>query len=125
MSLLEDVAEFHAKFRTPLMPRPTALPNVLPPELGRARLAHLREEVQEYTSAIIAGNVAAQADALVDVVYVAIGNALIQGLPFAEVWDAVHRANLQKEYAPHVAKRLIKPPSWQPPDIAAILARHA
>jgi predicted HAD superfamily Cof-like phosphohydrolase len=50
-------------------------------------------------------------------------------LPFDEMWTAVHAANMAKvwpdgtvHYGEH--HKVLKPPGWQAPDIAAIVAAH-
>lgn len=60
------------------------------------------------------------ADALADLIYVAIGTALEFGIPFNRVWSAVQRANMAKVGGSvrEDGKRL-KPPGWTPPDIEA------
>lgn len=65
-----------------------------------------------------------QADALVDLVVVAVGTGVEMGLPWKELWDDVQRANMAKERG--VTKRghavdLVKPEGWEPPRTAAIL----
>lgn len=118
----EDVLAFHDKMDIPRALVPTPLH--LTPS-GFERLRHLREELDEYDRAADRGDVAGQADALVDLVYVAIGNAIAQGFPWDELWAEVHAANLRKERDPSLAKRVRKPAGWQPPDVAGILAEAA
>lgn len=65
-----------------------------------------------------------QADALIDLVYVAKGTAVMMGLPWDMLWDDVQRANMSKEAG--VGKRghlvdCIKPPGWVPPQTHEIL----
>lgn len=111
----------------------------------KERIECLLEELQEFAAGcglIIchpAGNgnfrveylkndqdLAAQADALVDLVYFAIGTAVMLGLPWQHLWDDVQRANLTKVPGPtkRVGHRrdLMKPPGWEGPRTEAILA---
>ena len=86
--------------------------------VGRDRLAVLER-------ADIDPDLPLQADALVDLVYVAKGTAVSMGLPWTELWDDVHRANMAKQ--PGETKRrhrvdCVKPPGWAPPRTADILA---
>jgi len=64
------------------------------------------------------------ADALIDLVYIACGTAVMLGLPWQELWDDVQRANLGKVRG--IGKRghqvdLIKPPGWEGPKTAELL----
>jgi predicted HAD superfamily Cof-like phosphohydrolase len=65
-----------------------------------------------------------QADALVDLVYVAKGTAIMLGLPWDMLWDDVQRANMAKVHG--IGKRghlmdAIKPAGWEPPITDEIL----
>lgn len=65
-----------------------------------------------------------QADALVDMVYVALGSVVMMGLPWQELWDDVHRANMEKVRGIGTRGNLvdcIKPQGWQGPKTLEIL----
>jgi hypothetical protein len=63
------------------------------------------------------------ADGIVDAIYVLIGAAITYGIDIRPVWQAVHAANMAKEGgATREDGKVQKPPGWQPPDIAGILA---
>lgn len=134
----EDVAEFNRKFSMLIGYRPQHLTKRK--LIERARF--LREELDEFIEN--AGlyyddetgfevvdapqNLAGMADALVDIVYVAKGTAVMMGLGevWPELWAEVQRANMAKERG--VGKRgnlvdCIKPVGWVPPNHEAILAR--
>src|SRR3546814_5926129 len=69
-------------------------------------------------------NLAQQADALVDLVYVALGTAVMLGLPWDWLWNDVQRANMAKVRG--MTKRghavdVTKPPGWQGPQNQRIL----
>ena len=69
-------------------------------------------------------NIEKQADALCDAVYFIKGTAIMLGLPWAQLWDDVQRANMTKVRG--VGKRghivdLVKPPGWQGPRTYEIL----
>lgn len=88
----------------------------------------MREELQEFVDATERGDMHEAADALVDMVYVALGTAAMMGLPWQQLWDEVQRANLAKERVTDAgqSKRgstldLFKPPGWQGPDHSAAL----
>lgn len=131
-SNFEDVLEFHAKFDLlPTEPGPRALPK----SLQEFRERFMREELGEFWASYRAGengepDVPGLADALVDLVYVALGTAVMMGLPWPELWDAVHAANMTKvrAQAPADSKRgstfdVVKPAGWVAPDVAGIIAR--
>lgn len=90
----------------------------------RERAACMQEELNEFHEGIELQDLAKQADALVDLVYFAKGTAVMLGLPWAELWDDVHGANMDK--VPGVGPRgqkvdVIKPVGWIPPQTEAIL----
>lgn len=142
MSELDDVRRFHERFDLPHRDRPGLLP--------RQRLAEranfMLEELIEFAAA--AGlaladdedgetrfevstepqSLAGQADALVDIVYVALGTAVQLGLTsvWHRLWDDVQRANLAKVRgaSDRAHTDVVKPPGWMPPRTDDIL-RHA
>ena len=61
-----------------------------------ARLAKLSEEVSELATAAAADDEYEIADALVDIVYVALVTAAKRGHPFSKLWDDVHKSNMTK-----------------------------
>lgn len=64
-------------------------------------------------------------DACIDLAYVVEGMLVASGVDAAEVWDAVHAANLQKAGGPRRESdgKLMKPEGWKAPDVAGILRR--
>jgi len=91
------------------------------------RMELLQEELNEFGDASRAQDMAEQADALVDLVYVALGTANMLGLPWEELWADVHRANMAKQRG--VGKRghkvdVIKPTGWEGPKTMGILLAH-
>jgi predicted HAD superfamily Cof-like phosphohydrolase len=62
----------------------------------RVRYEILLEEARELKLALDEDDLIGVADALVDVVYIAIGTALLLGIPFAACWDEVHASNMTK-----------------------------
>ena len=113
MKIDRDVQEFLEKFGLNYEgPR-----RLLPPPLGSSRTAHMEEELREY---IEADSKEEKLDALVDLVYLAIGTALLHGFDFNGAWKAVHEANMQKirGYNPDQHKLgVVKPGGWTPPDL--------
>jgi len=145
---LTDVEEFHEKFGVGYEGKPRALPT----DLGEFRRKFLLEEGSEYGLAsgaaeycvqqkaidgtphteCLVGNLADSLDALVDSVYVALGNAVMHGFNFREAWRRVHWANMQKARAPsaEASKRghamdVVKPPGWEAPDHTDLVEEHA
>jgi hypothetical protein len=86
----------------------------------------LDSEVQELRDAVAARDLTGIADALADIVYVAIGTAVTYGLPFDAILAEVHRSNMTK-FLPdgpviNSEGKIIKGPGYEPPRIAGILA---
>lgn len=147
--LVGDVEAFHAKFGLTY----DGAPRVLFGELGEFRRKFLGEELSEYEKAMYqgqyavamaealpddhpAGDTAAHLehmlDALVDLVYVAIGTAQMQGLDFREAWRRVHEANMAKVRAERASDSargttfdVVKPPGWRAPSHRDLVERHA
>lgn len=135
----QDVDDFNTKFGLLRADQPQHLTQ----RKLQERLECMREELGEFAEACglayvlepednriehvySQGELADQADALVDLVYFAIGTAVMLGLPWQALWDDVQRANLSKVPGPtkRVGHRrdLMKPPGWEGPRTEAILA---
>lgn len=120
-----QVAEMHAKFGLGVaLAGPSSAGTEQP---MRERATCMAEELTEFCQAMEANDLPGMADALIDLVVFAKGTAVQLGLPWAELFDDVMRANLAKERG--VGKRghkidLIKPVGWQGPKTAEILARY-
>lgn len=142
-----DIRQFHEKFGLEYNGKPRSLVG----ELLRFRTHFAREELMEYEDA--AAEMAdridfvwpypdnsekmpqlleTQLDSLVDLVYVVLGTAYLQGFNFKEAWRRVHEANMNKVRAERASdsKRgstfdVIKPEGWQPPSHADLVADHA
>lgn len=91
------------------------------------RVACMEEELDEFKAACYTQDLAGQADALIDLVYFAKGTAVMLGLPWAQLWREVHKANMRKirGIGPrgHVVD-LIKPSGWRAPRIKQILKNY-
>lgn len=114
-NLIEDVAQFHQEVLN--MPKPTC--QMLSAQDMSGRVGFLFEEVDELDLSYSMGDITGVADALADIVYVALGTAYMMGLPFEEIWAAVQKANMAKE--PGQTKRnmridAIKPAGWVGPE---------
>lgn len=85
---------------------------------------HLYEEVDEFDTA---DSLTDEVDALVDLVYVALGRLVEMGVAPGPVFEEVHLANMRKERG-EVTKRphslghdAVKPDDWVAPDLALYL----
>jgi hypothetical protein len=125
--LVRDVEEFNEKFGVPRR----ATPGFTDAVMMGFRHGFLDEERRELGEAYAAGDLVKYLDALCDLVYVAIGTAVICGLPYREAWRAVQRANLAKRLKSELSQPgrhpsdVGKPAGWVPPEgaiRAALLA---
>lgn len=135
----EDVLAFHRKFGLLNFEKPGHLTK----GKLRERIEFMQEELDEFIEGTgleygsanegehnilydYGGDqdLAKQADALVDLVYVALGTAVMLGLPWDWLWNDVQRANMAKVRG--MTKRghavdVTKPPGWQGPQTQRIL----
>lgn len=123
--LLQDVENFQ---RDITGIEPAGSPTLVSEEYVLARANFMSEEVHEFVDAATQGDIVGAADALTDVIYVAVGTALTMGIPLDKVWDVVHTANMKKVKGMTkrgIANDAVKPAGWVGPEmaIAAILAR--
>lgn len=122
--LVDDVTAFHRACGVPIVDFPSEPPG----ERVTLRIELIQEEGnRELLPAMVAGDIVAIADAMVDLIYVVVGAAIEYGIPLARVWDYVHAANMAK-VDPNTGKviyradgKVLKPKDWQPPDIKAAL----
>lgn len=114
--LFKDVALFHEEI---LHDFASPVPTLVSSEYTEERAKFLLEEVEEFMVAARLGDIVKTADALADIVYVALGAAYRMGLPFNEIWNAVQAANMRKQRG--MTSRgnkidAIKPPGWVGPE---------
>lgn len=116
MSDNQDVRTFHERFHVPCRSTPQALETS---ESG-FRVKFMREELDEYEQAIRDNDLEKQFDALIDLVYVAHGTALMHGFPWSEGWRRVQAANMAKISAKDAGITgrhpldVVKPAGWSP-----------
>lgn len=82
-------------------------------------LTALNEEVGELKEAFADGDISAAADALVDLIYFALGRLMEMGVPVQNIWDDVHFKNMMKRKGDKgrgTATDAIKPEGWVSPD---------
>src|SRR5277367_5700193 len=109
----EKVKEFHLAFNHRCPERPTMLPE----ERLEKRYNWMLEELDELRKA---DSIHDQADAMIDLMYFALGTLVEMGVKPEPLFNIVHNANMNKvwpdgkvHYAPD--GKVIKHPSWRPP----------
>ena len=123
-TLLKDIDAFHKKYKFEKNDK-VGIPE--DNELVNFRTSFLMEELAEYTQAITKKDSAAALDALVDIVYIALGTAWLFNLPFERAWDQVQKANMSKIRTKSKSKKqgtsfdVVKPKGWTEPDIEQII----
>ena len=85
----------------------------------RSRIAFMEEELNEMKEALFTEDIV---DAIIDLVYVAIGTLELFEVDTQKAWDAVHAANMSKEPGHNPTRPnafgfpdLIKPAGWKAP----------
>jgi predicted HAD superfamily Cof-like phosphohydrolase len=123
-TLIKDIDAFHKKFKFEKNDKVDIPDNN---ELVNFRTSFLVEELSEYTQAITKKDAAGALDALVDIVYIALGTAWLFNLPFEKAWQEVQKANMNKIRTKSKSKKrgtsfdVVKPKGWRPPDIEQII----
>ena len=122
--ILKDIDNFHKKYGFEKNEKVDIPDNN---ELINFRTAFLMEELAEYTNTITKKDAAGALDALVDIVYIALGTAWLFNLPFEKAWNEVQKANMSKIRAKDkTGKRgtkfdVVKPKDWKAPNIEKII----
>lgn len=140
MNYFDDVSDFHQKMGLPvsaesvISSQVSQPPAILKESDFQFRLAFLYEELRELIEGQTNQNLAQVSDALVDIVYVALGTAHYAGIPFNALWEEVHRSNMTKRpwkegdpIKPRntIGLEIVKPEGWKPPDINGTLIEFA
>ena len=109
-----DVCEFHEKFGHPVAERPVMIDK----RRALSRAKWMQEEVAEF---LIADDIYEQADAMIDLMYFALGTMVEMGLEADELFAIVQQANMAKlwpdgkpHYNPKDGK-VMKPEGWEDP----------
>ena len=111
----EKVKEFQEVFGLPVSGKPV----MLTPDRINVRAGWLREEIDEFEEA---GNIYEQADAMIDLMYFALGALVEMGVKPENLFDIVHEANMSKLWSDGKVHRresdgkVIKPPEWEDPE---------
>lgn len=150
-----DIEEFHVHFKQAY----DGKPRQLPADLQDFRNRFMAEEHSEYQDAVFNAQKAldqtrmgrladpadflhwleTQADSLVDLTYVVLGTAYLQGFDFRTMWRRVHAANMKKVLAVKDGAvtnnvtdsgrdkkfDVVKPAGWEPPSHKDLLEDHA
>jgi predicted HAD superfamily Cof-like phosphohydrolase len=89
------------------------------PMMHAAKIKHLNEELCEYMKAVYNQDREGQLDALVDLVYVALGAAYMDNFNFNGAFHRVHEANMLKmrKSTDRSQWDVVKPDGWQAPDL--------
>ncbi|GAK42107.1 hypothetical protein TCA2_4599 [Paenibacillus sp. TCA20] len=120
----DQVKAFQKAFNHPV----SELPTFMNAERAAKRMNWVNEEVQEFLDS---KNVVDQADAMIDVIYFAIGTLVELGVKPQELMDIVQNANMSKLWPdgkPHYKEdgKVMKPEGWEDPyeKLAAAIARQ-
>jgi predicted HAD superfamily Cof-like phosphohydrolase len=123
MSMYTDTSEFLSNVDIKQAQGPTLLID----DVMKARHKHMIEEANEFLYSNNMSDIHGCVDALIDVVYVALGTANMMGLTeeeFVECWRKVHIANMKKEAIKDKNGHklgVVKPEGWLSPDFASVL----
>lgn len=109
----ELVAEFHRRFGHPVSDKPI----MISPERAKKRYDWMLEEINEF---IDSKDIVEQADAMIDLIYFALGTLVEMGVPPQKLFEIVHNANMSKLWQDGTAHynetgKTIKPPTWKDP----------
>ena len=121
MSIIKDIYEFNEKVRGAKQP---SQPTQLSPDDHISRAAFMGEEVLEFTEARTPEE---ELDALIDVIYFAVGGMYDLGLSVEQAHDAirkVHAANMSKVSGKKKGRNVktkdaAKPKEWVEPDLGS------
>ena len=102
----------------------------IPEDIYQLRLRLLEEEFNEFKKAHEDRDKVEMADALADMIYIAVGTANVMNIPLDKVWAEVQRSNMAK-VDPETGKvkkredgKVLKPEGWTPPQIETVLEEH-
>lgn len=148
--MFQDIAEFHRAFALEYK----GPPRYIPGDLSAFRTMFMAEELAEYitedkeaqrsivmacqrawnhehdtTNGTRRPTLEKKFDALIDLVYVALGTAYLHGFPFDLGWARVHAANMQKVRSASKtngderggSNDVVKPEGWVAPDLSDLV----
>lgn len=110
----KQVLAFHDHFAVPIQKSPQQLPA----DRVQKRAKWMQEELEEF---IASQSLVEQADAMIDLIYLALGSLVEMGVKPEALFDIVHEANMSKLWADGKPRyrqsdgKVIKPPTWKDP----------
>jgi len=109
----ESVRAFHQAFGVPA----AGLPHMMAPGRVSRRANWISDEVQEFRDAV---SLADQADAMIDIIYFALGGLVEMGIKPDGLFSIVQAANMAKLWPDGTAhfrsdSKILKPPGWVDP----------
>lgn len=117
----QDVMDFHKKFEMYVGQKPS-WPSDSETDM---RWSLIDEECDELFDALEFEDLVAAADALADLIYVAIGFSIALGIDLRPIWTEVHLSNMRKVGGGKRGDgKILKPDGWIPPDIDGAIARQ-
>ena len=117
----KDVTDFHEKFDCKIGEAP-GFPDH---ETMRLRLALIREEIMELSTAYIEKDFPSFVDAIADSIYVLLGTSISAGVDIRPVWEEVQKTNMAK--VPGNSRKdgkVLKPEGWIEPDVKKVLKKQ-
>ncbi|MBQ2634958.1 MAG: hypothetical protein IJF88_10335 [Oscillospiraceae bacterium] len=110
----ESVREFQISFGHPIADQP----HVMDQDRALKRYKWMKEEIDEFLDA--GDDIVEQADAMIDLIYFALGTLVEMGIKPDKLFKIVHQANMSKLWSdgkPHydIDGKTIKPPTWKDP----------
>ncbi len=109
----DDVLAFQQHFGSPYSFKPV----MISAERAAVRADWMREEIEEF---LAADEIVEQADAMIDLMYFAVGTLVEMGVKPDALWQIVQDANMAKLWPDGKTHRradgkIIKPPTWVDP----------
>lgn len=117
----EKVKQFQKAFNCPYSEKPVFMGD----KRASERADFMSEEIREFVDAT---NIYEQADAMIDLIYFALGTMVEMGVKPKEIFDIVHNANMTKLWDDgkvHFREsdnKVMKPPNWEDPEPKIIIA---
>lgn len=114
----EAVRYFHERFNHPIGNGPRGMEK----ERARKRYNWMLEEIDEFLEAVENDDIVEEADAMIDVIYFALGTLVEMGIKPDVLFEIVQDANMSKLWEdgkPHYAEdgKTIKPLTWEDPHV--------
>ena len=113
---LKLVEEFHNKFKSPVLGRPSLIPE----DRSNFRYTLMKGEVEEYEGGVKNKDLENIAKELADILYATYGTILEHGLQdrIEEIFEEVHNSNMSKDYGEYKA---VKGPNYFRANVKKIL----